>query len=426
VSVNPDISVANNNNTINTYLAWEQFILPGYGLPFIASVNNTDGGSTFSKIVNVTDAEPPNWPKIAASSGNEIFVVFESTKNGVDRNSPSGIVDVFLSKSTDGGSTFSKPVDLSNNPDTEGNKTNIEDSSHFPNLSVTDNEKGLYVVWQQKTDRFEALQNGSNRLWAKTINSSIFLSKSTDDGSTFSKPVNVSETIKQFNRPFLVFTPPDIITSKGINNNKTLFVAWHQEHGVNETDTFFTKSTDGGSTFSKPIDLSGNARYALSPKIAESGGNVYVMWEQTPEINPPSPRSDVLLSKSTDGGSTFSKPMDLSDVAGIEDCVNPSLTASENGLFVVCEVSGTGPVRHTDIFFTKSTDGGSTFSKPINVSNLTGIESSLNPTIASSGNNLFITWIGRNQTDDVFFSKSTDGGSTFSKPTDLIDIAGKR
>jgi hypothetical protein len=57
---------------------------------------------------------------------------------------------------------------------------------------------------------------------------------------------------------------------------------------------------------------------------------------------------------------------------------------------------------------------------------LTGIESSLNPAIASSGNNLFITWIGRNQTDDVFFSKSTDGGSTFSKPMDLIDIAGKR
>jgi hypothetical protein len=61
----------------------------------------------------VTDAEPPNWPKIVASSGNEIFIVFESTKNGVDRNNPSGIVDVFLSKSTDGGNTFSKPVNVS-------------------------------------------------------------------------------------------------------------------------------------------------------------------------------------------------------------------------------------------------------------------------------------------------------------------------
>jgi hypothetical protein len=101
------------------------------------------------------------------------------------------------------------------------------------------------------------------------------------------------------------------------------------------------------------------------------------------------------------------------------------MTASENSLFVVCEVSGTGPVRHTDILFAKSTDGGSTFSKPITVSNLTGIESSQNPAMASSGSNLFITWIGRNQTDDVFLSKSTDGGSTFSKPVDLMDIAGK-
>jgi hypothetical protein len=173
-----------------------------------------------------------------------------------------------LSKSTDGGNTFSKPVDLSNNSDTEGNNTNIEDSSHFPDLFVTENEKGLYVVWQQKTDRFEAIQNGSNGFWAKTINSSIFLSKSTDDGTTFSKPVSISGTVKQFNRPFVVFTPPDITASKDINNNKTLFVAWHQENGVNETDIFFTKSIDGGNTFSKPLDLSSNARYALSPKIA--------------------------------------------------------------------------------------------------------------------------------------------------------------
>jgi hypothetical protein len=161
------------------------------------------------------------------------------------------------------------------------------------------------------------------------------------------------------------------------------------------------------------------------PKIAESDGNVYVIWEQTPEINPPSPRSDVFFSKSTNSGNTFSKPLDLSDVTGLEDCVNPSMTASKNSLFVVCEVSETGPVRHTDILFTKSSDGGSTFSEPVNVSNLIGIESSQNPAISSSGNNLFITSIGRNQSDDVFFSKSTDYGNTFSKPVDLMDIAGK-
>jgi hypothetical protein len=50
------------------------------------------------------------------------------------------------------------------------------------------------------------------------------------------------------------------------------------------------------------------------------------------------------------------------------------MTASENSLFVVCEVSGTGPVRHTDILFAKSTDGGSTFSKPVDLMDIAGKE----------------------------------------------------
>ena len=80
ISNTPDISVANSNNTNNTYVVWEQFIFPDYRLPFICSVNSTDGDNTFSKIVNVSDSEAPNWPKIAASSGNQIFVVFELQK----------------------------------------------------------------------------------------------------------------------------------------------------------------------------------------------------------------------------------------------------------------------------------------------------------------------------------------------------------
>jgi hypothetical protein len=71
------------------------------------------------------------------------------------------------------------------------------------------------------------------------------------------------------------------------------------------------------------------------------------------------------------------------------------------------------------IYFTNNTDGGSTFGDPINLSKNTDRDSYL-PNIAASGNNIYAVWtVASDRNHAIFFTKSTDGGYTFSDPVNL-------
>ena len=61
---------------------------------------------------------------------------------------------------------------------------------------------------------------------------------------------------------------------------------------------------------------------------------------------------------------------------------NPQLASTANELFVVWQGNFKGQF---DIFLSKTSDGGITFSKPINLSNSTNAES-INPQLASTAN----------------------------------------
>ena len=46
-------------------------------------------------------------------------------------------------------------------------------------------------------------------------------------------------------------------------------------------DIFFAASTNNGTSFSTPINLSNNTGLSVFPQIATSGNNVYVTWQDT-------------------------------------------------------------------------------------------------------------------------------------------------
>ena len=74
---------------------------------------------------------------------------------------------------------------------------------------------------------------------------------------------------------------------------------------------------------------------------------------------------------------------------------------------------------HDSIYFENITDGGSTFGDPINMSKNTDMDSYL-PYIAASGNNIYAVWtVASDRNHAIFFTKSTDGGHTFSDPVNL-------
>src|SRR5438045_1955664 len=61
-------------------------------------------------------------------------------------------------------------------------------------------------------------------------------------------------------------------------------------------------------SFSTPHNVSNNSDYSATPQVGvDAAGNIYVVWEDDAANN-----SNILLSKSTDGGATFSTPQNIS------------------------------------------------------------------------------------------------------------------
>src|SRR6266516_7906274 len=95
-----------------------------------------------------------------------------------------------------------------------------------------------------------------------------------------------------------------------------------------------------------------------------------------------------------------------------------SIATSNNSVYLTWWDNKTG---NNEVFFARSTDGGKTFDKPINLSNAKG--GSADSQIAASGDNVFVTWWD-NKTGSwqVFSRASTDGGKTFANGIKLKSI----
>ena len=182
----------------------------------------------------------------------------------------------------------------------------------------------------------------------------IYLAKSADGGSTFSKPINVSNNAGDSRNPSIAVTSTTTTnttnynnTSKveqenikndnttstrdsSYNNNNSIYVAWEDNSLGRTSDILISNSIDGGSTFSTPVRMPVNStQIPSSPSVAavsglsngnssnnntNKGNSVYVVWKGA-EIFEGS--DDIYLSMSADGGKTFTnKAVSVSNSSG--------------------------------------------------------------------------------------------------------------
>lgn len=244
-----------------------------------------------------------------------------------------------------------------------------ENNGYTPDVAV-DNAGNVFVVWEG---------------YRGNIYPEIFLSKSTDDGVTF--PTNVPITMQT---AAWVEGP-----SIAVDGNVHVVYLW-----TNDSHIYYQKSTNKGSTFSPRVRISDKpASSSAKPEIAVYGGKVYVAWAGGDD--------NVYMDKSTDGGATFGTDVRVNPVGGIHRM--PSVVVS-NDIFVLWNA-----VAEKGIYCAKSTDGGASFGPPVRVTGLS--TDPREPSVAVGGDNVYVTWWDIDQEDitksNIWFTKSTDGGTLF-------------
>lgn len=180
-------------------------------------------------------------------------------------------------------------------------------------------------------------------------------------------------------------------------------------------DVYYCRSIDGGVTWRSPVNISGNIGFSEYPDISlNSGGVIYVVWEDRTLGN-----REIYFSRSTSSGSTWSPFLNLSDGPG-ESSYSRIKADNSGNLHVVWEEEPVAADTLSDILYRRSGDGGVTWTPAAKISLHPEINDWWPSMDVDGAGNVYVVWqhgVGGNIR--VYFSCSMDGGATWSQPVEV-------
>ncbi len=299
-----------------------------------------------------------------------------------------------------------------------------------------------------------------NRVYAAVLDvpntlqgaSGIAISTSTDGGRTFGSPVNafLDTSGRTFSdKPWIA-----VDQTKGPHSGN-VYVAWSYDHGGScgdgntcSEELAFSRSTDGGRTFSPLRLIEGNAPFCKNPVPGRPAAKTTCDAAQgiIPAVGPDGllslafPYIDLaghaiptrlLLTTSADGGDTWSAPVliaTIHDIAGRfphERYRNLSLPAfaadlRSGQLYITWADKGSGDA---DILFATSKDRGKTWSAPVRVNDdpIGDGANQFQPQMVVAPNGVVSISFFDTRVDphhrliDVYLAQSVNGGVSFLK-----------
>jgi hypothetical protein len=324
------------------YLSWLTLTI-GFDLKIKAALHwatSTDGGATWKRQNTLLDEG--EIQDIAGSAGRlpDKEWLASDLSNSAHRgnvyaayvyiNTADTSYNIFVKTKKATGTTFENKVDL-----TPANIT----FSQFTSIDV-DAKGVVHVLFAGATAEDEV--------------ASLYHCKSTDGGTTFSAPVSISPfflscfppgsdstcSITGID-PNRVYPCPHLRVDKSIGQNTgNLYVVW-TANGVNElkttgTDIFFSKSTDGGATWT-PARILNNDKIAnvdqFFPSLAVNDqGTLVITWYDRREDAADNKMTKYYMTVSKDGGNSFE-----SDFAVSTDASDFSVIGQSNAQFGVGE-----------------------------------------------------------------------------------------
>lgn len=307
-----------------------------------ASVSRTFGGTTFGIAFD---------PGVDYDNAGNFYLSYGAAP--LSGNYPNGIA-VVKATPFNGGLSLSNPVAVT------FNRNRFFDDKYYIAVDRTTGKSysgRIYVSWDR---------NVSN-------NQILYIAYSTNAGASWSSPIKVNDGTSAFER--VIGAYPAVDQTSGVVYN-----SWHD---YAKNIIFVDKSINGGVTWGKDVaaaathagfgtDIGCVGGRSQGPahalKVGPSGA-LYLVY-----ADPVKGRGfDILMTKSTNSGATWSAPVTLNNDTGAADQFHPTLSVESNGTggdkvtvsFYDRRDDPTNCLAH--VYATQSTDGGATWSANVRV-----------------------------------------------------------
>jgi hypothetical protein len=359
---------------------------------------------TNSTSQHTTEVEPDTF-----AAGGTVVAAFQ-----VGRFFNGGATDIGFARSGNGGATWDAPGFLPGLTFSAGDATSPFQRVSDPSVAFD----AAHRTWLIS----------SIPLTPSTLVPTVFVSRSTDDGRTWSTPVSI---------------PPPVSNSVDLDKNWTVcdnVSSRFRGHCYTEFDNFgdgdrelMSTSTDGGQTWSTPIQTSGHDKGLGGQPLVQPSGRVIVPFESLD--------GKIASFFSDDGGASWSRGFKVANIAfhgvagGLRTSPLPTAEVAGDGTVYVAweDCRFRKGCTANDIVFSKSTDGMN-WSDPARVP-IDDVTSSVDhfipglavdPTTAGAATHLALTYYFYPNANcggacrlEVGYISSPDGGANWGDPTQL-------
>ncbi len=250
-------------------------------------------------------------------------------------------------------------------------------STSFPNARcIATSGDTVHIVWQD--DR-----SGSDRIYYK---------RSTDAGISWGTDIQLTNTSAGSEVPSLAVS------------GAVIHVVWQDFRGGTNYKIYYKRSTDAGTSWGTDIQLTFTSTFSLNPSVTVSGQVVHVVWQDRRD----GPNYEIYYKRSTDAGISWGTDLRLTNDPAYS--WSPSISVSGQVVHVVWYDARDGP--NFEIYYKRSTDGGSTWETDTRLTN--DPNGSAFPNLSLSGQVIHLVWYdNRNGAYEVYYKRSTDQGITW-------------
>jgi hypothetical protein len=381
-----------------------------------------DGAVDATMLSCSTGRRTQNEPSVAVDPRNPSIMVAGSNDYCAEIQNGSGNVWAGYYRSTNGGATWSNSL-VPGYP---------ADESSAGSASPT---QGSCAAAGDPTQSFD----GAGRLYygficfnrANPTNGSIYVSRYDNDGASYVRTVRVDRGTPSVFGLFQDKINVAVDQSVGTATAGNLYVAWARYSGQAANNVIlFSRSTDGGQTFSRPQRLTqGRGEEQFADIAVGPQGAVYVTYREIAHQGPTQNR--IRIVRSTDGGQSFSSPTTVASIDpfdstdyGPDTCGDgpfacPSgltyarfsslsaVAADDDGVHVVWSArDGDGQAK----VFVRNSPNGLAWTAPAATLDAVGVGHQFFPDIASSGGALSVVF--QDSRSDPAYSPTLPPGDT--------------